>query len=291
MFSEEGVSLEAAKVAVLPVPYDLSLSWRAGARLGPKALIDAAEELELFDEELGIAPCDAGIGVADMVPWVGGDAAASHALIQAAAAEQLAAGRFLLSVGGDHSITHPLVRAHAEALKQPFGVLQFDAHTDLYEEWQGSVLSHACPMFRLVEDGFPLTQVGLRAISLESREYQRAKGIPFFASHAVHHRPTSEVAQAVVDTLPERVYLTFDLDCLDPSVMPSVGTPLPDGLTYRQAVDILAAVFAQREVIGVDIVELSPNGQWHAEMTAAQLAYRIMGLKALQAGWLTPREF
>ena len=85
--------------------------------------------------------------------------------------------------------------------------------------------------------------------------------------------------------------LGFDLDCLDPSVMPSVGTPLPDGLTYRQAVDILAAVFAQREVIGVDIVELSPNGQWHAEMTAAQLAYRIMGLKALQAGWLTPREF
>ena len=284
-FSEEGVPLEQARVAVLPVPYDLSLSFRPGARLGPKALVDASEELELYDEELGIHPCDAGIGVADTVPWQAGDASASHALVERACAEQLAAGRFVVAVGGDHSVTVPLYRAHRARLGEDVGVLQVDAHTDLYDSWQGSNLSHASPMHRLVEDGVSVTQVGLRAISRESREYQRLKGIPFFPAHDLHRRfPLAEI----VASLPPRVYITLDFDALDPSVMPSVGTPLPDGLSYRQAVELLAAVFRDREVVGVDLVELSPNGNFHAEMTAAQLAYRVIGLKALQAGWVQP---
>lgn len=284
-FTEEGVPLEAAKVAVLPVPYDLSLSFRPGARLGPKALVDASEELELYDEELGIHPCDAGIGVADAVPWRAGDAAASHALVERACAEQLERGRFVVAVGGDHSVVVPLYRAHRARFGDGVGVLQVDAHTDLYESWQGSNLSHASPMHRLVEDGARLTQVGLRAISRESREYQRLNAIPSFPAHVMHRRfPVDEI----VASLPPRVYVTFDFDALDPSVMPSVGTPLPDGLSYRQAVDVLAAVFREREVVGVDLVELSPNGHFHAEMTAAQLAYRVIGLKALQAGWVQP---
>lgn len=288
LFSEEGVPLEQARVAVLPVPYDLSLSYRPGARLGPRAIIDASEELELYDEELNIHPSDAGIGIADSVAWVAGDAGASHALIEEAAGAQLDAGRWLLSLGGDHSITYPLYQAHRARLGDDIGVLQIDAHTDLYESWQGSAFSHASPMYRLVEDGVKLTQVGLRAISRESREYQKLHSIPFFPSHVMHHRaPIAEI----VTSLPPRVYLTVDCDAFDPSLMPSVGTPLPDGLTYRQVVDLLAAVFAAREVVGADIVELSPNGQFHAEMTAAQLAYRIVGLKSLQAKWLEPETW
>lgn len=283
VFGERDTPYEEARVVVLPVPYDLSLSFLPGARRGPEAILLASRELEPFLLELGVTPEEVGIHAAEPVPWVAGSAEESHALIREAALGHLRAGKFVVSLGGDHSITHPLVQAHREALGE-FSLLQIDAHADLYPEWQGSVYSHASPFYRLVREGFSLVQVGIRAIDQDSLAWARGKGVALFPAHRLHREglPIREILEA----LGERVYISLDFDALDPSVMPSVGTPLPGGLTYRQVVDLLEAVFREKEVVGMDFVELSPTGQFHAEMTAAQLVYHAIGLKGLQAGWL-----
>jgi agmatinase len=283
VFGERDTPYEEARVVVLPVPYDLSLSFLPGARRGPEAILLASRELEPFLLELGVTPEEVGIHAAEPVPWVAGSAEESHALIREAALGHLRAGKFVVSLGGDHSITHPLVQAHREVLGE-FSLLQMDAHADLYPVWQGSIYSHASPFYRLVEEGFSLVQVGIRAMDQDSLAWARKKGVALFPAHRLHREglPIREILEA----LGERVYISLDFDALDPSIMPSVGTPLPGGLTYRQVVDLLEAVFREKEVVGMDFVELSPTGQFHAEMTAAQLVYHAIGLKGLQAGWL-----
>lgn len=286
LFGEREASYEEARVVVLPVPYDLSLSFLPGARRGPEAILLASRELEPFLLELEVAPEEVGIHAAEPVPWVAGSAEASHALIREAALTHLRAGKFVVALGGDHSITHPLVQAHREVLGE-FSLLQIDAHADLYPMWQGSVYSHASPFYRLVQEGFSLVQVGIRAIDQDSLAFAKEKGVALFPAHRLHREglPLKEILGA----LGERVYISLDFDALDPSLMPSVGTPLPGGLSYRQVVDLLAAVFAEKEVVGMDFVELSPSGQFHAEMTATQLVYHAIGLKGLQAAWLEAR--
>ncbi len=283
-FGERPATLETARVVVLPVPYDLSLSWLPGARKGPEAILRASPELELFDLELGIDASQAGIHTAPFVPIVAGDAAASHRKIEEAARRYLERDKFLVALGGDHSVTLPLVRACREVYGA-FGVLHLDAHDDLYDTWQGSRLSHASVMRRIAENGVPIVQVGQRAYAEDSLRFARKAGIPVFPAHEIHRRGMP--IQAILEALPDRVYLSLDFDVLDPGEMPAVGTPLPGGLTYRQVVELLEAVFAEKEVVGADFVELSPlPGLFYPEMTAASLVYRAIGLKAWAAGWV-----
>ncbi|ALJ90598.1 agmatinase [Thermus aquaticus Y51MC23] len=285
IFGERDVPYQEARVVVLPVPYDLSLSFLPGARRGPEAILLASRELEPFLLELSVAPEEVGIYAAEPVPFVAGSAEKSHILIREAALAHLLAGKFVVALGGDHSITHPLVMAHREALGE-FSILHIDAHADLYPEWQGSVYSHASPFYRLLQEGFPLVQVGIRAMDQDSLGLAREKGVGLFPAHRIHREGLP--LKAILAALGRRVYISLDFDALDPAFMPSVGTPLPGGLSYRQVVDLLEAVFQEKEVVGMDFVELSPNGQFHAEMTAAQLVYHAIGLKGLQAGWLSP---
>ena len=271
-------------MVVLPVPYDLSLSWLPGARRGPEAILKASPELELFDLELGLDPSRAGIFTAPPVSIVAGDAERSHQKIEEAARAYLDKGKFLVSLGGDHSITLPLVRAHRERLGD-FAVLHVDAHDDLYDTWQGSRLSHAAVMRRVAELGVPIVQVGQRAYAEDSLAFAKAQGIPVFPAHRI--RREGLPIQEILAALPDRVYISFDFDALDPSEMPAVGTPLPGGLSFTEASDLLAAVFREKEVVGIDFVELSPiPGLFFPEMTAASLVYRAIGLKAEAAGWV-----
>ncbi len=266
-------------MAVLPVPYDLSLSWLPGARKGPEAILRASQELEDFDLELGFDPLEVGVYTAPEVPIVAGDAVASHAKIEAAAGALVHAGKFVVALGGDHSITLPLVRA-MRARFGAFAVLHVDAHDDLFDRFQGSALSHASVMRRVHELGVPLVQVGQRAYARASWAFAKAAGIPVFPAH--RRFSVGEVLAA----LPDRVYLSFDFDALDPAEMPAVGTPVPGGLSYRHAVELLAALFAEKDVIGADFVELSPvPGLFYPEMTAATLVAKTIGFKARAAGW------
>lgn len=283
VFGEKDTPYEEARVVVLPVPYDLSLSFLPGARRGPEAILLASRELEPFLLELGAAPEEVGIHAAEPVPWVAGMAEESHRLIREEALRHLRAGKWVVALGGDHSVTHPLVQAHREALGD-FSLLHVDAHADLYPEWQGSVYSHASPFYRLLTEGFPWSRWGSGPWTETPCAWPEKGRGPL-------SRPPDPPGGASLDeilrALGKRVYISLDFDALDPSLMPSVGTPLPGGLSYRQVVDLLEAVFREKEVVGMDFVELSPNGQFHAEMTAAQLVYHAIGLKGLQAGWLS----
>jgi agmatinase len=177
-------------------------------------------------------------------------------------------------LGGEHTVTLGALRA-LKAAGEEFGVIQFDAHADLRDEYEGSKLSHACVMRRAVDGlGLPLFQVGVRALSLEEHELRIERGIGF-------SNGWNFSADKIPADFPEKVYITFDVDGLDPSAMPSTGTPVPDGLTWREAFQCLEEISKVRKIIAADVVELAPIDGLHApDFGAAQLVYRIMGLAA-----------
>lgn len=267
--------LEAAKVVVLPIYYEVSPSYGAGSADGAYHMLRASAELECMDEELfvnwgevGIHTLPAIIPVAD--PEVGIEA------IRQAAVRYMKMNKFLLSLGGDHAVTIGLAAAAREAFEGA-GVLQIDAHLDLRDSYNGSRNNHACVMRRVAEDlKMPFVQVGVRSVSVEEGEYVREKGIrPFFA-HDIDPGDDGWMDE-VIEGLPERVYLSLDLDGLDPSVVPGTGTPEPGGLSYRQLVRLIRKVGERRRVIGADINELAKiEGSQVSEFVAARLGAKII---------------
>ncbi len=265
-----------ARAALLPLPYDLTTSYQPGARRGPLAILEASTHLELFDEELGVEPWQE-IGVATLPPVVPDTSgpAAALARIRRIAEEIVASGRFLAALGGEHSVTAPLVQAvrtrHPRA-----GVLQLDAHADLRDTFEGSPHNHACVMHRLLDEGVPLAQVGIRSLTRDETERIRAHGIcTVFASEAVGS-PVSAWLQRVLRALPEEVYVTVDLDVFDPSVMPATGTPEPGGLDWYRVLDVLRGVAREKRIVGFDVVELAPiPGVVAPDFLAAKLVYKL----------------
>lgn len=269
---------ERARVAVLPLPYDLTTSYQPGARRGPLAILEASTHLETYDEELGRETWE-GLGIATLpavVPDTSGPAA-TLARIEAAAHEQVAAGRFLVGLGGEHSVTAPLVRA-VRTRYPGLGVLQLDAHADLRQEFEGSPHNHACVMHRLLDDGAPIAQVGIRSLTGEEHALIRQGRVcTVFAEEAVR-QPLDAWLPRVLAALPDEVYVTVDLDAFDPAIMPATGTPEPGGLDWYRAVDILRAVAAARRIVAFDVVELAPiPGHVAPDFLAAKLVYKLLG--------------
>lgn len=269
---------ESARVAVLPVPYDLTTSYQPGARRGPLAILEASTHLETYDEELEREIWE-GLGIVTLpavVPDTSGPAA-TMARIQAAAQEVVAAGQFLIGLGGEHSITAPLVRA-VRTSYPALGVLQLDAHADLRDSFEGSPFNHACVMKRLLDDGLPIAQVGIRSLSAEEHALILAGRVrTVFAAQAVRE----EVARWLPNLLaglPENLYVTIDLDAFDPSFMPATGTPEPGGLDWYRVLEVLRAVAQVRRVVGFDVVELAPiPGLVGPDFLAAKLVYKLLG--------------
>lgn len=267
-----------ARAAVLPIPYDLTTSYQPGARRGPLAILEASTHLETYDEELRRETWEF-IGIATLpavVPDTTGPAA-TMARIEEAARETVAAGRFLVGLGGEHSVTAPLVRA-VRSRHPGIGVLQLDAHADLRDEFEGSPDNHACVMRRLLEDGVPIAQVGIRSLTAEEHALIDERGVcTVFAEEAVR-RPLDSWLPRVLDTLPDEVYVTVDLDAFDPAIMPATGTPEPGGLDWYLALDVLRGVAAERRIVGFDVVELAPiPGNVAPDFLAAKLVYRLLG--------------
>jgi agmatinase len=269
---------ERARAAVLPLPYDLTTSYQPGARRGPLAILEASTHLETYDEELdretwrevGIVTLPA------VVPDTSGPAA-TMARIERIARGVVDGGRLLVGLGGEHSVTAPLVRA-VRGRHPRLGVLQLDAHADLRDTFEGSPLNHACVMHRILDDGVPIAQVGVRSLTGEERELIRARGIcTVFAAEAVGE-PVGSWIGRVIDALPDEVYVTVDLDAFDPAVMPATGTPEPGGLDWYRALAVLRAVARARRVVGFDVVELAPlPGLVAPDFLAAKLVYRLLG--------------
>ncbi len=269
---------QAARAAVLPIPYDLTTSYQPGARRGPLAILEASTHLETYDEELGRESWE-GIGIVTLPPVVPNTSgpAATMARIEAVAREVLSGGQFLIGLGGEHSVTAPLVRA-VRSRHPGLGLLQLDAHADLRDEFEGSPDNHACVMHRVLDAGVPLAQVGIRSLTAEEHKLIRERGVcTVFAEEALR-RPLETWLPRVLEALPPEVYVTVDLDAFDPAIMPATGTPEPGGLDWYLALELLRAVAAARRIVAFDVVELAPiSGNVAPDFLAAKLVYKLFG--------------
>jgi len=267
--------IDAARIVVLPLCYEKNVSYGAGSGSGPYHILAASEQIELLDEETLI---DWGaLQIHTRPPLIPpGTPREASGQMQAEARKVLAAGKFLLALGGDHAVSIATIAA-AAALYPDLGVLQIDAHLDLRDRWNGSRFNHACVMRRVCETlRHPPVQVGIRSFSREEADFVRQMNLaPFYAQDIV---PWDEGwIDKVLAALPDRVYLTLDLDGLDPSVVPGTGTPEPGGLSYRQVLALIRRLGAAKRLVAADINELAKiEGTQVSEFTAARLACKIM---------------
>jgi len=270
---------KTSSVVLLPCPYDATATYRTGARAGPRAILSASRNMELFDEELKEDFTDAGIcTLSPIEPDVGGPAQQVEG-IRKEALPLFGEGRFVVGLGGEHSISIGLIEAALE--KYPdLSVLHLDAHADLRAEYQGSTYSHACVMRRFIER-IPVVQAGIRSLSQPEHAFLAAREPSiFYAADLAPGRgelPKKALRQ-LVDGLNEKVYITLDLDVLDPAYAPAVGNPEPGGLDYYQILQILRAVAEKRTIVGGDVVELTPiPGSVQTDCLAAKLVYKLIG--------------
>jgi len=264
---------QTAAVTILPVPYDSTTEWHSGTRNGPKTIIEASYYLEWFDIELGREIHTCGIHtLPELEPALDSPETMNNRVYQAVS-DLLEQSKFVAMLGGEHSISSGAVRAYQK--KYPdLSVLQLDAHTDLRDQYLGSKYSHACTMRRIIEF-CPLTQMGIRSISMEETEYVKSHKLsPFFFDSNDHHIPLDDIAGA----LSENVYITIDLDVFDPSIMSAVGTPEPGGMLWQPALDLLRHISDRKRIVGFDVVELCPDqGPASCAFTAAKLVYKLIG--------------
>lgn len=271
---EEYSHWEGAQVVLLPVPYDLTASYRPGARRGPQAILEASPQLELYDEELDLEPYRVGIHTLPPLEPVAQGPEAMIGRVCQAVGEIAAAGKFPIVLGGDHSITVGAVRALIPRYGK-LSVLQLDAHADLRDEYQGTRWSHAC-VGRRIDELARLTQVGLRSLSHKEAEFLKKSGIT-----AIYARELSDdlgAAEQAIAKLSDPVYITLDMDVFDPALVPAVGTPEPGGLGWQEVIAILKRVFETHRVVGCDVVELAPiPGLIAPDFLAAKLVYKLIG--------------
>lgn len=268
----------AARFAVLPVPYDATTSYVTGARHGPQAIINASQQVELYDERLGRDSSRSGVAtLAALEPDARGPEWMQKR-VHAAARRVVRDGKFLITLGGEHSISAALVRA-VKAKHRDLSVLQIDAHADLRDTWQGSPHSHACVMRRIHDLGVPAVGVGIRNCSAEESRFIHRQRKPII--NARHCHESDSWIDDVVRQLSGHVYATIDIDGFDPAYAPGTGTPEPGGLDWYQVTDLLAAVAESHTIVAADCVEVRPlPGNPATEFLAAKLVYRLMGLSA-----------
>jgi agmatinase len=269
---------ETARGVVVPVPWEATVSYGAGTAKGPAAILDASRYVELYDEVLREEPYrKGGIHTAPAVDGSGDDPVAFLDGLESVAARLFADGKFPVFLGGEHSLTTAPVRA-ARAAFEDLSVLQFDAHADLRESYEGTPWSHACVMRRVHELGVPAVPIGIRAISVEEAEFVHDEGLPVFWSHRIAHG--EEWMDTVLNTLSDTVYITFDVDYFDPSLIPATGTPEPGGGFWHETMRFLGYVFQDKNVVGMDVVELAPIEGLHApDFVIARLVHRCLGYK------------
>ena len=267
---------ENARVVVLPIPLDRTTSYVAGTRNGPREILVASSHMELWDEETATDAHRVGIFTLPEMDLPFSTMEEIVREIQRVASAIVARGKFPVVLGGEHSITAPVVAALAE--KHPgLSVLQIDAHADLRESFAGTKYNHACAMRRVL-DHARCTQVGIR--SLSSEEAAAAPTLPTTIFYDISMRQPDDWMGRIVDSLSETVYVTIDCDGLDPAIMPAVGTPEPGGLGWYELLALLRRVVGERRVVGLDVVELCPiPGLVAPNFLCAKLIYKVLSYR------------
>jgi agmatinase len=284
--SEAITTYEEAKAVILPIPYEKTTTYRQGCKHGALAIIEASQQLEAYDLELKTETCiETGIYTLDAIAdtRINPTITPEDMLWRTTDAVKrvIEDGKFAIALGGEHAITYGVVQAYQQALSEPFTVVQIDAHGDLRHSYEGSIYNHACVMRRIVDLGLPTLPVGIRSICQEEAQLIAQKKIPvMYARDIYRHRSWRFRAIANIPT--EKVFITIDLDGLDPSLLPGVGTPEPGGLNWYELTHFLKQLFLQKKVIGCDVMELAPlNDSVVSEFTAAKLVYKLIGYHSL----------
>ncbi|HEX5044964.1 MAG TPA: agmatinase [Candidatus Polarisedimenticolaceae bacterium] len=275
--AEAASSFDAARAAVLPVPFEASVSYGGGTARGPEAILRASTQVELWDDLLGFEPYRHGIWTDAMLPVAGLAGEEAVGAVARRLGTLLDAGKFVMMLGGEHAITPGGVAATAE--RHPgLTVIQLDAHADLRQEYQGDRHSHACAMARALEHA-PVRALGIRNYSVDEAAWMR-RGIPGY--RIVHGWEMDEASCLSLleglDGTP--VYLTVDVDYFDPGIVPATGTPEPGGGAWWPTLRFLETLFRRTRVVAADVVELAPvPGLHHADFTVARLVHHLIGLK------------
>jgi agmatinase len=262
-----------SRIVILPVPVDRTTSYVGGTRNGPREILQASSHMELWDEEIGADVHGEGIFTLPEMELPFGELAPLMQEIERVASEVVRRDKFLVTLGGEHSITPPLVAAVA-ARYSGLSVLQIDAHADLRDSYMGTRHNHACAIRRTLEIA-PVTQVGIRSMSSEEAEALPRLGTKIFYDVSMRRDP--RWVDAVVETLTDPVYITIDVDAMDPAIMPATGTPEPGGLSWYEMLALLRATIERRTVVACDLVELSPlPGVIAPNFLCAKLIYKIL---------------
>lgn len=271
--AEKFSKIESAKIVLIPVCYDGTSTWQKGADKGPSAFLEASENMELYDIETNSEVYKKGIYLSDSIS----DFDSPDEMIDTVykiTKKYISKNKFVTIFGGEHSISIATVKAFNDSFEN-LSVLHIDAHADLRQVYEGTKYNHACAMYE-ANQNTNLVQVGIRSMDVEEKNVMNQDNV-FFA----HELPSNEYwIDDVIEKLSKNVFISFDLDAFDPSILPSTGTPEPGGLFWYETLDLLRRVFNEKNVVGFDIVELCPNEiDKSSDFLAAKLYYKMLSYK------------
>lgn len=271
--SAEYAKLDQSKIVLIPVPYDGTSTWQKGADKGPDAFLEASENMELYDIETDSEVYQQGIYLAEAVT----ENASPESMVEEVhqtTKKYIKKNKFVTVFGGEHSISIGTIRAFNEMFED-LTVLHIDAHADLRESYEGSKCNHACAVYEASQTT-NLIQVGIRSMDAIEKTVMDEDKTYFAHEMAVD----DNWMDSAIDQMTDNVFITFDLDALDPSIMPSTGTPEPGGLLWYETLEFLKQVFEEKNVVGFDIVELCPNKiDKSSDFLAAKLYYKMLSYK------------
>lgn len=272
-------ALETAAAVIVPAPLEYTVCYGQGTRKGPEAIIAASTQMELYDEVLDWIPMSAGIATWPASSYGGLSHEAALRKLEQTVRSALALGKLPVTLGGEHSLTPACLQAVQQSRDfAPLGLISFDAHADMRNSYEGTLLSHACAMRRALEiSGVCALELGIRSISPEEVADIRREHPPLEIVWA--HQLGKVALSDLLDHLPPHVYITVDLDVFDPSLMPAVGTPEPGGIGWYEFLSMVQLIASRKHVVGVDLVELAPiPGLHHPDFFAAKLVYKMLSM-------------
>ena len=274
---------DTAGAVILPVPFEATSTFGLGSADGPEAILAASREVELFDTMLVAEPYRLAGGVATLpsLDTTGLDGEGVCERLEAEVGRWIDQGKFVVTIGGEHSSVVGAARAHARRFSD-LTILQLDAHSDLRPEFEGSAWNHACAIARIVEVHAVVVQVGIRSQAIEERAISDKLGLTVFYAHTIHDHPGGDAGwiDDLLHKIGSNVYITFDCDVLDPALIPTTGTPEPGGLSWIQVDRLLRKVCRERRLVGMDVSELAPvKGLHHPQFTIAKLISRVVGYR------------
>ncbi len=282
----ENSPLDNAFFHVIPVPYEHTISYGAGTKLGPSAILKASSQLEVYDPFSDSSPAKHGIYTHPAIKSSAFNKEEPQIMfskLEAATAQAIGYNAIPVILGGEHTVTFGALTA-LKANYGKFGIVHIDAHADLRDEYDGTIWSHASVMRRALDLDVRIAQFGTRTYCEDERDVRRAYNITAYDAHLFTDPSNPFPKGKDIETLlpmdfPNDIYISFDVDGLDPSIIPETGTPVPGGLQLYQSLGLLRHILVGRNLIGFDVVELAPKENSHvSSFAAATLVYKLMGL-------------